>query len=46
MNEHDVLKKNRNFYIGVGGTVLEETSLRQPVYAALLCYAVFVVESI
>lgn len=23
MNEHDVLKKNRNFYIGVGGTVLE-----------------------
>ena len=37
MNEHDVLKKNRNFYIGVGGTVLD---------AALLCYAVFVVESI
>ena len=23
MSEHDVLKKNRNFYIGVGGTVLE-----------------------
>lgn len=23
MNEHNVLKKNRNFYIGVGGTVLE-----------------------
>ena len=23
MNEHDVLKKNHNFYIGVGGTVLE-----------------------
>ena len=23
MNEHDVLKKNRNFYIGVAGTVLE-----------------------
>ena len=23
MNEHDVLKKNRNFYIGVDGTVLE-----------------------
>ena len=23
MREHDVLKKNRNFYIGVGGTVLE-----------------------
>ena len=23
MNEHDVLKKNCNFYIGVGGTVLE-----------------------
>ena len=21
--DHDVLKKNRNFYIGVGGTVLE-----------------------
>ena len=44
MNEHDVLKKNHNFYIGVGGT--GRTSLRQPVYAALLCYAVFVVESI
>ena len=23
MREHDVLKKNKNFYIGVGGTVLE-----------------------
>lgn len=23
MNEHDVLKKNHNFYIGVSGTVLE-----------------------
>lgn len=23
MSEHDVLKKNRNFYIGIGGTVLE-----------------------
>ena len=23
MSKHDVLKKNRNFYIGVGGTVLE-----------------------
>ena len=23
MNEHDVLKENHNFYIGVGGTVLE-----------------------
>ena len=23
MSEHDVLKKNRNFYIGVAGTVLE-----------------------
>ena len=23
MSEHDVLKKNRNFYIGVCGTVLE-----------------------
>ena len=26
MSEHDVLKKNRNFYIGVGGTVLEAVS--------------------
>ena len=25
--DHDVLKKNRNFYIGVGGTVLEGLSL-------------------
>ncbi len=23
MGEHEVLKKNRNFYIGVAGTVLE-----------------------
>ena len=38
MSEHDVLKKNRNFYIGVafGGA-----SLRQPVHAPLLCHAVF-----
>ena len=42
MSEHDVLKKNRNFYIGVGG----RASLRQPVYAALLCHAVFVVGTI
>ena len=43
MNEHDVLKKNHNFYIGVRSG---RASLRQPVYAALLCYAVFVVGTI
>ncbi len=46
MNEHDVLKKNRNFYIGVGGTVLEGLLSGSLFYAALLCYAVFVVGSI
>ena len=46
MNEHDVLKKNHNFYIGVGGTVLEgllSGSLFMLLYSVM---QVFVVGSI
>ena len=45
MSEHDVLKKNRNFYIGVDGTVLEGL-LSGSLFTALLCHAVFVVGTI
>ena len=46
MSEHDVLKKNRNFYIGVGGTVLEgllSGSLFMLLYS---CYAASVVGAV
>ena len=46
MNEHDVLKKKPQFLYWCRRNRSGRTSLRQPVYAALLCYAVFVVESI
>lgn len=41
MNPNNVWKKNRDFYIGVAGTVLEGGALWQFVHAALFRHAVF-----
>ena len=43
---HDILKKNRNFYIGVGGTVLEGLLSGSLFMLLYLCHAVSVVRAV
>ena len=43
---HDILKKNRNFYIGVGGTVLEGMLSGSLFMLLYLCHAVSVVRTV
>lgn len=46
MTDKNVFKKNRNFYIGIAGTVGEGLAFRQPVPAALYSHAAFVERNI